>query len=104
MLDQQKARALAECWINLICEVECEIVDEATIERPYGWVFFYQSRSFLETGDFSDQLAGNGPVLVDRINWNLKTFGTSKDIEEYLTEFEKTIPSNWLEIAMPNSE
>ena len=104
MLDEDKARTLAECWINLICEVECQIVDDSTIARPYGWIFFYQSKRFLETGEFGDQIAGNGPILVDRINFNLKTFGTARRIDEYLTEFEKTIPPTWLQMSKTKSE
>jgi|KBSMisStandDraft_5_1062788.scaffolds.fasta_scaffold3256084_1 hypothetical protein len=30
----------------------------------HGWAFYYQSRDFLETGAFRDQLVGQGPVLV----------------------------------------
>lgn len=90
---------MAACWVNLSCEVECQIVDDETIVRPYGWIFFYQSKRFLETGEFAYQIAGNSPILVDRINFNLKTFGTAKSIEEYLTEYERTIPPMWLQKA-----
>lgn len=90
--------------MNLRCEVECQIVDDATIARPYGWIFFYQSKRFLETGEFGDQIAGNGPILVDRINFDLKTFGTAKGIDEYLIEYEKTIPPSWLQMAESKSK
>jgi len=40
------------------------IGDDWTIKKSYGWVFFYGSRRFLETGDPSAQIAGNGPVVV----------------------------------------
>jgi hypothetical protein len=29
-------------------------------------VFFYNSREFVETGNASAMLAGNGPILVER--------------------------------------
>lgn len=31
-----------------------------------GWVFFYDSKRHQETGNISDLLAGNAPILVDR--------------------------------------
>ena len=41
------------------------IVDSLTLEKPYGWVFFYNSRKFVETGLLQYRLAGNGPVIVN---------------------------------------
>ena len=29
-----------------------------------GWAFRYQSRAYLETRNFSDQLVGQGPVVI----------------------------------------
>lgn len=29
-----------------------------------GWAFGYQSRSYVETGDFSHRLVGHGPVVL----------------------------------------
>ena len=41
------------------------VVDSHTIEKSYGWVFFYNSRKFVETGLLQYRLAGNGPVIVN---------------------------------------
>ncbi len=27
------------------------VLDGETIEKPYGWIFFYQSKKYLETGE-----------------------------------------------------
>ncbi len=40
------------------------ILESATIEKPYGWVFFYNSRRYIETGDMVHALIGQGPVIV----------------------------------------
>lgn len=34
------------------------------LEKDSGWIFFYNSKEFLESGDELDSLAGNGPLLV----------------------------------------
>lgn len=92
MLDYQKARVLAQTWIDLQqTSVEVQIVDEATISKPYGWIFFYQSKRFLETENISDILVGNAPIFIDRFDGELRICGTSHPIEQYLTEYEKTI-------------
>ena len=46
-----------------------------TIEAK-GWVFFYHSKEFIESGNFSSALAGNGPIFVDR-NGVLKILPTA---------------------------
>lgn len=41
-----------------------DIVGNETIDQ--GWLFFYNSKEFIETGDLEARLAGNGPIFVDR--------------------------------------
>lgn len=33
-----------------------------------GWFYCYQPREYLETGEFSAQLAGNAPFSIDKDN------------------------------------
>ena len=40
------------------------IVEHSTIERPWGWVYFYNSKKYLETGEARYAVAGNAPLLV----------------------------------------
>jgi Immunity protein 35 len=91
-MNYEKAKTLAQIWIELNNSVDCEIIDDETISKPYGWVFFYQSKSYLETLDFSEQLLGNAPILIDRFDGELRVFGTAESIENYLFDYEKTIP------------
>lgn len=44
---------------------EFVLMRDKTIEVSGGWVFFYNSREFVETGDPISSLAGNGPIFVD---------------------------------------
>lgn len=47
-------------------EIAPVILEDATREEDFGWVFFYESRRYLETRNRSHQLVGNGPLIVDR--------------------------------------
>jgi hypothetical protein len=40
------------------------VIESATIEKPYGWIFFYNSRRYVETGELVHALVGQGPVIV----------------------------------------
>lgn len=69
---------------------EIIILDEHTIERPWGWVFFHTSRKWHETGDISYALAGNSPLLVERLTGRLIGTGTAMSIEHYIENYERT--------------
>ncbi|WP_072052726.1 YrhB domain-containing protein [Pantoea anthophila] len=54
-----------------------------------GWFFCFQSREYLETGEFSSQLAGNSPFLVDKDTGEIHELGTAYPIEKYLQDYEE---------------
>jgi hypothetical protein len=64
------------------------VLRERTIEKPYGRIYFYQSKSYLELGDDSFMLAGNGPVvfMADGTRHHL---GTARSPEAEIAEFER---------------
>jgi hypothetical protein len=92
-MDFKQASRLATAWVDIVCEGKARIVREATIAKPYGWVFFYQSKEFLDEGIWSAQLAGNAPILVDRQTFELRVTGTAKPVEQYLSDYEKSLPA-----------
>jgi hypothetical protein len=65
------------------------VIDDETIERDFGWVFFYESRRFLEAGRLEDKLAGNAPYIVDRRSGVLHITGTAHPIEYYISHYER---------------
>ncbi|MDJ0710114.1 MAG: YrhB domain-containing protein [Woeseiaceae bacterium] len=68
-----------------------QVIEDSTLEYAWGWVFFYQSRKYLETGDFQDQLAGNAPHIVNRNTAEIRVTGTARDIDYYVREYEVEI-------------
>jgi hypothetical protein len=91
-MDFDKAAALATAWVDILCEGQARIVREATIAKPYGWIFFYQSKYYLDDGTPSEGLAGNAPIIVNRNTCELRVTGTAEPLEHYLKEYEKTLP------------
>jgi hypothetical protein len=62
-----QAKAIAESRVRAIGDAgndEFAIVGNEAIDE--GWLFYYNSKAFIETGNFRDALAGNGPIFVDR--------------------------------------
>ncbi len=70
--------------------LELVLVDEQTISGDFGWVFFYESRAYLESGHLSDTLLGNAPIIVSRLDGSLHGTGTAHSVEFYIDNFVRT--------------
>ncbi|MEG4477747.1 YrhB domain-containing protein [Microcoleus sp. M2_C2] len=94
MLSRDQAQALAEnelSSVSMAAECELAIVASATLERPFGWVFFYESREYLDTGAASSRLAGNAPFFVNRLTGEVVAAGTAHSVEYYLALYEASL-------------
>lgn len=66
------------------------ILEDRTLERPFGWVFFYNTKKYAETWEMIYMLAGNSPLIVDRMNGDVHETGTAEPIEHYIAEYERS--------------
>ena len=86
----EEARALVENEL-LNSEVPCVVVDEFTIVKPWGWVFFYDTKQYLETRDDRYLIAGNAPYIVNRQTGKVHSTGTAQPIEHYIEAYESEL-------------
>lgn len=91
MIEKNIAVASARSFISAL-QVEggndLVLLEERTIEKSFGWVFFYDSRKFLETRDPLQALLGNAPLIVDRRDGSVHLTGTGRPIEFYIERYE----------------
>lgn len=91
MIDRASAKAMALKYMdeNFGREPELAIVDGEPSETTHAWIFFYNTKRYLETGEFSEALAGNGPILVNKITGAIDAFGTAIPLEKLLAQYEE---------------
>ena len=91
MIDRSAARSIATAYTRGICPPDDELVisDDDTIETAYGWVFFYDSKRFLETGAFEYMLAGNGPPLVEKSDGSVHPLTSALPVDEAIRDYER---------------
>lgn len=82
----QQAETIAKAWIQAF-EPSLEVDPEATITRPYGWVFLFRPAPGC------GPLAG-GPraILIEKVNGEVMTCGTGDVLELVLVHHESRIP------------
>ncbi len=91
MINKQKAQEKIQKLLKNEFKDEVVILEDATIEREFCWVFFYQSKKYMQTQDFRYALAGNSPYLVSKIDGTIEETGTAYDVEYYIDIFEKKV-------------
>lgn len=67
------------------------IIDSKTIEKPYGWAFFYNSRKYVETGDMIHSLVGGGPVIVVASTGEVFELGSVRPAAREIEDLEKRL-------------
>jgi hypothetical protein len=85
---RKKVEALLAEWGTHV-EGGLAIAPELTLVKPYGWIFFYNARRYLESGDIAQSVAGNGPVVVLAETGEPFVLGTARRPEEQIAVFEQ---------------
>lgn len=93
MVTHEQARQLIASRLSNVAEWPSDdepvILDEATIEKPWGWVFFYTSRKWRETQDIRYAVGGNAPLIVEKETGRVLETGTALPIEHYVSNYER---------------
>ena len=92
-VDVHTARGLARHQVaTMAVDLGLDLVlePEKTMDTDVGWVFFYNSREFVETGDPRHSVIGNAPLLIDGRTGLVHLLGTEHPVEHYLFEYRRS--------------
>ncbi len=68
-------------------EAAFEILEKRTVEKPFGWVFFYQPRAAAT--EPAAVVPGAGPLVVHRADGSTTFLSTSVPPQVAIEEYEK---------------
>ncbi len=54
-----------------------EILESETLEKEWGWIFFYESADYIRIEDEKYAIAGNAPFIVNKTSGELVVTGTA---------------------------
>jgi hypothetical protein len=99
MLDLDRAREIAQTYLRtrfaITLRDQVVLLEQETIEKKYGWSFFYQHKTWIQSGKTRDGLIGNAPFIVERESGRIVKFGSSAGSVDYWCQ---RYESNWIEI------
>lgn len=94
MTSFEDARAIAEERLRELgpaIKTQLALDESATRDEGWCWLFFYNSRAYLEGGSFSDALAGNGPIVVEKSGGRRHELTTARPFDEQLDELRRQL-------------
>lgn len=86
MLSIAECRAIADDTLLELFS-GAELYNEPIHTGDYGWVFSYQSKQYIQSGDLRDMLVGNSPILVDRSSGDAMVLGSGLPVEAYVENY-----------------
>lgn len=96
MIDYQEALRIAKEHVRESCEfsnqhsrqkLDMVITESSTLHLPYGWVFFFNERRYIEENDIRYMLLGNAPIIVNKETGKLTVTGTAYNTKWYLEKY-----------------
>ena len=76
------------------------LVEERTMEKPYGWYFMGQSLAYLSSRDSMDALIGSGGFIVERVDGRVFEFGSAYPLETWFANYEKGFKYDRYELSI----
>jgi hypothetical protein len=70
------------------------ILEQHTREEPFGWIFFWSDRRYIETEDPKYFVAGNGPVVVLRTTGKIMGLPGRDDLNKKIQQLSKYLNEN----------
>ncbi len=86
-MNQEEAQVIADQYLAAIernTGLELAFNPEVVEEHDVGFVFFYNTKAYWETRDFSHALAGNGPLLVRKEIGEVIELPSNQSVEKSL--------------------
>ena len=87
MISKEHAIQIFSEHLEKTQDIEVVVLTDATVEKPYGWVFFFESKKYVETGNIRSRLLGAGPTVVLR-DGSMHPLSTAYPLETALSKFE----------------
>ena len=69
------------------------VFDDATIEKPWGWIFFYNNERYYRTRDPFDAHVGAGPLFFNSSTGDIRSFGSGCNVNQEIYDYEMDLAS-----------
>ena len=89
MLDLESAKKKVLAYLDSRYKIKNDalvIREDFIVSKDYGWIFSYESKRFLETGEFRYRRVSNYPLLIFKNSGKIYPVNTTDDLEKLVKE------------------
>lgn len=88
MTTREEAREIAQNFIARVYQSKSgsQLVITDLQGFPNCWVVTYNTREYAETGDLRHSLAGNGPLIINRLTGFVRQGTAARPVDEQLDD------------------
>lgn len=93
MLTRDEAQHLAQAFIDDLAQKanrQYVILEAQIIEKPYAWVFPFNTKEYADTGNVRTMVLGTGPIVVNR-QTGAALMAPPMPIKRYLEQYEANL-------------
>jgi Immunity protein 35 len=84
-------KAVIDLLVKTEKELGIQLLISNVMEKDFGWVFLFDSKEYVETGNNSSRLAGNSPLIFDKLDGKIYITGTSDTLDSYIEQYLRGI-------------
>ncbi|WP_326981811.1 hypothetical protein VUJ46_16460 [Chryseobacterium sp. MYb264] len=91
MLTEQEILKIAKKYVldsEKVFKVPMILLEEYTINKNYGYIFFYNSKKKFDNPESETEIVGNAPFIVEIKSGRIIEFGTARASAYYIEEYE----------------
>ncbi len=88
-MDRERAQSIADAYLKEIeknCGLDLAFNPDVVEEHAVGFVFFYNTKAYWETRDFTHALTGNGPLLIRKEDGEVIELPSNQSVEKSLAD------------------
>ncbi len=87
--------AAEKAILDVLGKVQAELDDQfvitEVIEQDFGWVFFFNTKVYVQTGNSSSSLAENLPLIFDKSDGYVYTSETAASFDSYIEQYRRGV-------------
>ena len=88
-MTESKARQLVQDYLDRLSADEGYYVILRIIEKKYGWVIYWNTKKYAESGNRADGEIGTGPLVIENSSGSIYSLSSGINQVKILCDFEK---------------
>lgn len=92
MLTESEILKIAKKYVQeseKVFKTEMILLESYTIKKPYGYIFFYNTKEKFDNPESESTIVGNAPFIIENKSGRIIEFGTARSSEYYIREYEE---------------